>query len=441
MVVHTCNRCKTEFNKKSNFLVHINKKKQCQIKPIDIVENIEDIEKTAKNCENNVNNEELTAKNRNFSCNYCLQTFARNYNLKIHIDLRCKIKKQKDKDENKLLQKIEDLEKEINILKSSKKVDKPKKNIVVEKLDIINDNINKITKPSQINEKLINMVIQKENQLEVLQPKNTKKNLVNIIGDEINNEDYNEIIKPVSLILNGVVIVSRSEDYYINATQLCQAGGKKFSHWISLDNTKELIKVLESDAGIPASQLIDIKKGKSNNFNQGSWIHPDLAGQLAQWISPNFALQVSKWIRSLFTNGSIDIKALKDKDIELKTKDKKIKVLENLCVKKHKREEYPEKNVIYMLSTEEHKKNRIYIIGKAKNLKERLGPYNKTCDHEVIYYKECKSEEDMKVIEEMVLLKLDKYKEVANRDRFVLPIDNDISLFKKEIDKAVYYFN
>ena len=35
-------------------------------------------------------------------------------------------------------------------------------------------------------------------------------------------------------------------------------------------------------------------------------------------------------------------KALKDKDIELKTKDKKIKVLENLCVKKHKREEYPE---------------------------------------------------------------------------------------------------
>ena len=45
MVVHTCNRCQTEFNKKSNFLVHINKKKQCLIKPIDVVENIENIEK------------------------------------------------------------------------------------------------------------------------------------------------------------------------------------------------------------------------------------------------------------------------------------------------------------------------------------------------------------------------------------------------------------
>jgi hypothetical protein len=154
-----------------------------------------------------------------------------------------------------------------------------------------------------------------------------------------------------------------------------------------------------------------------------------------------FALQVSKWIRSLFTNGSIDIKALKDKDIELKTKDKKIKVLENLCVKKHKREEYPEKNVIYMLSTEENKKNNTYIIGKAKDLKDRLSTYDKSCDHKVIYYKECKSEDDMKIIEEMVLQKLDKYREIANRDRFILPIDNDIKLFTNIIDRCVNFFD
>ena len=51
-----------------------------------------------------------------------------------------------------------------------------------------------------------------------------------------------------------------------------------------------------------------------------------------------------------------DLQALKEKDIEIKTKDKKIKVLENLCVKKHTRKVYPGKNVIYMLTTEEHKK-------------------------------------------------------------------------------------
>ena len=47
----------------------------------------------------------------------------------------------------------------------------------------------------------------------------------------------------------------------------------------------------------------------------------------------------------------------------------------------------------------------------------------------------------MKIIEEMVLQKLNNYKEVANRDRFILPIGSDISFFKKEIDKAIHYFN
>ena len=92
-----------------------------------------------------------------------------------------------------------------------------------------------------------------------------------------------------------------------------------------------------------------------------------------------------------------------------------------------------------MLSTEEHKKNRIYIIGKAKDLKDRLSTYDKSCDHKVIYYKECKSEDDMKIIEEMVLQKLDKY--VANRDRIVLPIDNDIKLFTDIIDSCVNFFD
>jgi hypothetical protein len=128
-------------------------------------------------------------------------------------------------------------------------------------------------------------------------------------------------------------------------------------------------------------------------------------------------------------------------DIELKTKDKKIKLLENLCVKKHKRQEYPGKYVIYMLTTEDHKKNSIYIIGKATDLKDRLGTYNKTCVHEVVYYKECKSEEEMDLIEKTVLLKLSKYKEVANRDRFILPIEKEISFFTNIIDESVNFFN
>lgn len=30
-------------------------------------------------------------------------------------------------------------------------------------------------------------------------------------------------------------------------------------------------------------------------------------------------------------------------------------------------------------------KQRIYIVGKAKNLENRIGTYNKTCDHMVMH--------------------------------------------------------
>ena len=134
------------------------------------------------------------------------------------------------------------------------------------------------------------------------------------------------------------------------------------------------------------------------------------------------------------------IELLKEKDLKLKLSEEKIQLLENLYVKKQRRKDYPEKNVVYIITTQDNKKKRIYIIGKAKELKNRLSTYNKTSEHEVIYYKECNSEEEMKAVEIMVLTKLENYREQANRDRFVLPIDKDISLFISVIEKCVLFF-
>jgi len=41
----------------------------------------------------------------------------------------------------------------------------------------------------------------------------------------------------------------------------------------------------------------------------------------------------------------------------------------------------------------------------------------------------------------MVLNKLNMYKEVANHDRFVLPIEKDISFFTNVIDNSIKFFN
>jgi hypothetical protein len=193
------------------------------------------------------------------------------------------------------------------------------------------------------------------------------------------------------------VIEFRKSDSYVNATQLCNAGKKKLSHWINLETTKKIIDILASNAGIPALDLVDKKIGGKHI---GTWIHPDLAIQLAQWLSPEFALQVSYWIRSLFVEGKVEvnIKLSKEKDNKIREQDKRIKLLENQLLKKQTRNKYDNsKNVVYIITNEYTKSKRTYTIGKTIDLVKRLGSYNKLQDHEVIYYKSFETEEDMEV--------------------------------------------
>ena len=114
---------------------------------------------------------------------------------------------------------------------------------------------------------------------------------------------------------------------------------------------------------------------------------------------------------------------------------------ENNVLKKQKREIFPEKNVVYMITTEDNKNNRIYIIGKTINLQNRLSTYNKTSEHEVIYYQGFENEGFMNMIENMVLNKLNIYRQRSNRDRFILPIDEDITFFINIIKQCIAFFD
>ena len=271
-------------------------------------------------------------------------------------------------------------------------------------------------------------------------PISLKEQMSSIIIEDIKED---ETVNYSMITLNNVSITSRPIDHYVNATQLCQAGGKLFKDWFRLESTKELINELSADGGILPSAFVETKRGGNNKTDQGSWIHPDLSIQLAQWISPKFAIQVSKWVRTLFNKGSveIDLNLLREKERDIRIKDHLIKELKTVCLSKQSRVEYPEKNVIYLLTTEDHLKRRTYIIGKAKNLTNRLGTYNKTCDHTVVYYKECKGEDDMDTAETMILSKLRHYREKANRDRFILPEDKDISLFTGVINECIGFLS
>jgi cob(I)alamin adenosyltransferase len=400
-MVIQCNICNKEFSTKGSLHTHQKTAKYC-------------LEKQGKN-------------NEEFNCNFCQKKFTLRHVLQDHLQT-CKEKSKKEiskeyESEIKTLNKIIN-EKDryytdqINTLKET--IEK-----LEAKLEKFEDAVIASKKPTSEYE---------DNSEDIPIP--LYEQMSSIIIEEIKEE-----VEYSNITLNNVVISSRPIDHYVNATQLCQAGGKKFSHWFSLDTTKELLNELASDAGIPASGLVDTKRGGNNKSAQGSWIHPDLSIQLAQWISPKFAIQVSKWIRSLFSEGSveIDLALLKDKERDMRIKDQRIRQLESVCLSKQRRVEYPERNVIYMLTTEDHLRRRTYIIGKAKNLTSRLGTYNKTCDHTVIHYRECKNEEDMDTSETLILNKLRDYREQANRDRFILPEDKDVSFFTETIDKCISF--
>nr|WP_315467123.1 KilA-N domain-containing protein [uncultured Undibacterium sp.] len=95
---------------------------------------------------------------------------------------------------------------------------------------------------------------------------------------------------------NGAIIDQRAADGYINATAMCRAVGKQINDYARLKATGEFLVELSAETGIPVSDLVHSYKGGSPH-SQGTWVHPDIAVNLAQWLSPKFAVQVSKWVR------------------------------------------------------------------------------------------------------------------------------------------------
>jgi len=121
-------------------------------------------------------------------------------------------------------------------------------------------------------------------------------------------------------------------------------------------------------------------------------------------------------------------------------KSNRIKLLEIKSSKKMERTEQG-KNVVYVITNDYLEKDRTFIIGKAISLANRISQYNKNAEHKVVYHRECNNAKQMSLIEEIILYKLDKYRERANRDRFILPESFEISLFIKIVNEACDWFN
>jgi hypothetical protein len=96
---------------------------------------------------------------------------------------------------------------------------------------------------------------------------------------------------------NGTPISRRSTDGYVNATAMCKANNKQWNDYWRTDRATEYLEALSTETGIPVSKLCLSMRGGSD---QGTWVHPQVAVDLARWVSAPFAVWMDRWFLEEF---------------------------------------------------------------------------------------------------------------------------------------------
>lgn len=106
--------------------------------------------------------------------------------------------------------------------------------------------------------------------------------------------------------VNNSVINQRESDGYINATAMCKVSNKQFKDYAANKSTQEFFQALAEDLQLEIQlgdkSLVNKNQALIETFpgapstGGGTWVHPQVALNLAQWLSPKFAVQVSKWV-------------------------------------------------------------------------------------------------------------------------------------------------
>jgi hypothetical protein len=120
--------------------------------------------------------------------------------------------------------------------------------------------------------------------------------------------------KALELIYQGTKIhylLDNDNEVMINATEMAKLFGKKVSHFLENQQTKNLIECMLKDENFEAifglggrnsarqereNMILEIK---SNGKNAGTWMHQFLAIEFASWLDVNFRIWINFTIRNI----------------------------------------------------------------------------------------------------------------------------------------------
>jgi hypothetical protein len=96
---------------------------------------------------------------------------------------------------------------------------------------------------------------------------------------------------------------------FVNGTQMCKANNKFLADYTKLKSTKQYLQALSNDMKILISSLVIEVQGHGSE--QSTWIHPEIAIDLARWVSVEFRI----WANRTLMKVMMDIESVKQQSM------------------------------------------------------------------------------------------------------------------------------
>lgn len=87
---------------------------------------------------------------------------------------------------------------------------------------------------------------------------------------------------------------------FANATEMCQAFGKRPVKWLELESTKRYIEAIKAKS--EKRTLVETRQGGTN---AGTWIHEKLIIKLAQWLDVDFEIWCDEKVAQIISTGTV----------------------------------------------------------------------------------------------------------------------------------------
>ena len=140
---------------------------------------------------------------------------------------------------------------------------------------------------------------------------------INLFVNE-NNEEF------MTGSYNGISIIYRNEDKYVNVSKLCNKVNKSFYDFKRGKKWQQIIQYWTENEGVGNFRpLYELHKNYRNA--QGIYIHPDLIHFVAEWVSIEYAFKVKRIMDLINERNQIENKSLDDTIKQLQEENSKLK--------------------------------------------------------------------------------------------------------------------